>query len=616
MEQLSLQKIKWGKLLALCCVPAFLLPGWWSWPALILVLGLGLIGWRSKSLRTGLEWPLILLLVSVLIGLWASLDLALSLNRAWSLVAGLVTFYTVNTLFNKQQINQAGTVLVGFGLLAGAIGLIGTDWGRGDLLKLPFIYDYLPHLLKSSFGSGASAEQELNPRVIAGAMAMLVPLGWSMTLLSPGNYRWLRILAALFLTFVLLLTQAPTAIGGLLVASLITFIVSKLWRYKWLLALLTTALIGLITLTGANLLTTLARQLPPPDSEPTLRLILRLEMWLRSFDMLADKPFTGIGLNNFPQSINNFYPAYSLGSEAHAHNILLQTAVDGGLPGLLAFGAVLGGVSLTLRKAWQANQDNKAARALLWGIAIGTLSWLFYGVGESITLAHKPALILWAMWGLAAGLARNSQTVSIQKSTNQKIVKALIIVAVLVMSTLLVIVNLDRLKTNLAIIEGQRAILQNDLAKIAESEAKLREAIRLPNTYISAATLDLMARLEERQGNFSLALDYLGREAGRDANFTSEKYIPAEWSIWRKSKPAEANPLIRLYRQWQIRYPENGLAQGKLALAYAKNCDLSGMSNTLKQNSTRSNSSFLNYLQADANLFQRFCRSDLVGFSR
>ncbi|MER3513799.1 MAG: hypothetical protein C4310_04935, partial [Chloroflexota bacterium] len=72
----------------------------------------------------------------------------------------------------------------------------------------------------------------------------------------------------------------------------------------------------------------------------------RLELWSRALEAIADYPFTGIGMGTFDHVIPLRYPYVLLaGAELavpHAHNLFLQVAVDLGLPGLIAFVALLG----------------------------------------------------------------------------------------------------------------------------------------------------------------------------------------------------------------------------------------------------------------------------------
>ena len=75
----------------------------------------------------------------------------------------------------------------------------------------------------------------------------------------------------------------------------------------------------------------------------------RFEVWRWALAGIQDFPFTGCGLGHFRQVVRLLYPlnvdpGYDI---AHAHNIFLQIALDVGLPGLMAYLAMLGIVAVT-----------------------------------------------------------------------------------------------------------------------------------------------------------------------------------------------------------------------------------------------------------------------------
>ncbi len=83
----------------------------------------------------------------------------------------------------------------------------------------------------------------------------------------------------------------------------------------------------------------------------------------------------------------------------HAHNVYLQTAVDLGIAGLMAF------VGLWLIVGWQAAQayrraPNGSARGAIAGLGAGRAAYLIYGLTDAITLGAKPLVLLWVTVGL------------------------------------------------------------------------------------------------------------------------------------------------------------------------------------------------------------------------
>jgi|GEM_PF-1353047 len=579
-DSLLTRLLAWEWAVGLALLPAFWLPGWWSWGALALALafklGRGLLQGRWWQ-PTPLDIPITFLAGGALVGLLVSLDSRLSANRAWSLVGGLVVYYAVTaSLTPKQAIRWALPGLAGVGVLVGLVSLVATDWGRGDLLKIPFVYDYLPHLGFGNLGSGASAEQELNPRVIAGILVLLFPASWLLAA-KKETPRWLWLIAAVFTGGVLFLTQAPTAIGGIVMAAVLVWL---LGRVPWwaVLAGSFAALVG-----GWFLLLWLLEHLNS-TLEPGQRIVFRLEMWLRSLDMLTDRPFSGSGLNNFAVQINTFYPTYSLGPEAHAHNIILQTALDGGILGLIGFLSLLVLVAIGIIRGWGKQPE---ARGIVAAVATGTLGWLFYGVAESITLAHKPAVILWFGWGVVAVLTREAKP-----APQGRKLTPLIILVGLVIGGLGLGLTWDRLQLDLAVMEGQKAVLSGDPTAQNKAATNLQNATA--KTKASPTILDLQARLAVMQSDFPAATTYLKQEIVQDGLDTVNRYITAEWAIWGTRPTSEQNTQIRLYRQWRIRYPNDPLAYARLALA--QGCPSTEARQTLQEGLSQTNSPFLQYL--------------------
>jgi uncharacterized protein YjeT (DUF2065 family) len=89
---------------------------------------------------------------------------------------------------------------------------------------------------------------------------------------------------------------------------------------------------------------------------------------------------------------------------AHAHNIFLQTALDLGLPGLIAYLALLG---LALVVCWRwARWGDRLYRATALGLAAGLVGFHAYGLTDAVALGSKPGVVFWMALGLVAVLER------------------------------------------------------------------------------------------------------------------------------------------------------------------------------------------------------------------
>ena len=85
-------------------------------------------------------------------------------------------------------------------------------------------------------------------------------------------------------------------------------------------------------------------------------------------------------------------PGFDIG---HAHNIFLQTALDLGLPGMLAYVAIWAVTAVLLVQTWRRTPD-RLARALVAGIGAGLVACLVFGITDAIALGAKPSVFFWA----------------------------------------------------------------------------------------------------------------------------------------------------------------------------------------------------------------------------
>jgi putative inorganic carbon (HCO3(-)) transporter len=131
----------------------------------------------------------------------------------------------------------------------------------------------------------------------------------------------------------------------------------------------------------------------------------RTEIWSRALYVVQDFPFTGCGLGAFSKVVPILYPLFRVAPNAdvgHAHNIFLQTAADVGLPGLIAYIAMLMGAGALCWRA--ARGGDGATRSAALGLAGGLVALHTYGLTDAMALGTKPAVVFWIALGLTAGL--------------------------------------------------------------------------------------------------------------------------------------------------------------------------------------------------------------------
>jgi putative inorganic carbon (HCO3(-)) transporter len=383
------------------------------------------------TLRTPMDFPILCLLLMAAISTWASALPDVSLPKLLGIILGVAFFYgVVNSTKSARAVWAWAGLVVILGVGISCLALVGTNWSTRKLLLLGPIYERLPRLVHNVPGS---LHGGFHPNEVGGALALLLPLSLATCLAlwvsNPGiaaglthgmhsgrsqapmrpwarillSRRTLLVVASLCLTLitgVVVLTQSRSAFLGLAVG----LIVLGSARIRWaglLLPLL--VLLGLAlgsALGGQNLLNALLML------DVTGTAAGRFEIWERAVYMIQDFPYTGIGLNSFPQVGDAMYPYFLLGPDAkvpHAHNNLLQVAVDLGIPGLVAY---VGLLSIFCLCAWRVYRRSRShpIRLLTAGLFSGMIAHQVYGLTDAITLGAKPGFMMWIIIGLVAAL--------------------------------------------------------------------------------------------------------------------------------------------------------------------------------------------------------------------
>jgi O-antigen ligase len=412
--------------LILALAPAFIFPAAWT-PWAVLALP---VLWLARWVLAGTPEPgrggrravaklaLLVLGLSIFPALRAATPFGLAAARQalLYLLLGMALFWAL--LQRRPGRIEAG--LWAATLLAMALFLA---------LLLPLAQPHLPPELAplESLATHLPArlQEQVNPNVLGGALALLVPfalalVGKDLTPLPPfplregGNdtpplrgeglgERSVRALALLAGLAALVVTQSRGALlavlGAVCLLAGLDWIVTRRW---WLPALLALA-IGLGLLVGPSV----ARALPPPPPEERLTLAGRLPIWGAALRMIGRAPLAGVGLGNFQAVMARDEPDVlprSPGGATHAHQLLLQVAADLGLVGLAAFTALY---ALSLRAAYRAWRHGEWLGMGVFGALVAAG---LHGLVDAVQWGSKPAFLLWLFMGLALRLEAGQQS--------------------------------------------------------------------------------------------------------------------------------------------------------------------------------------------------------------
>lgn len=266
-------------------------------------------------------------------------------------------------------------------------------------------FSFMPASLYTSFSLVVA--DSVNPNVLAGALILFIPIILAWWLFPLGAGRWfivLRLLAGTALiagVAMLILTQSRGAFVGLFLACMALLVL------RWpRLALPLFALVGMGALFIALRPDTLVALTDAVGDTMTNGLPYRLEIWSRGWFMVQDFMFTGIGMGAFEQVTEMLYPLIiTPPGVPHAHNLLLQIAVDLGVPGLIAWLGILGTVLVACWRAYRS--ADPVLRALGAGLLASQVALLGHGLTDAVTWGMvRSAPLVWLLWGVAvaAGL--------------------------------------------------------------------------------------------------------------------------------------------------------------------------------------------------------------------
>jgi len=329
--------------------------------------------------RTALNGSLLLLLLMVAVSLYATFDIFFSASKVLGVVYGVVVFFAI---VRSAPLSPAIDLFVLAGTGLAALGILGTNW----MAKMPALAKITSHLPAVIRGVPGQSEG-FQPNAIAGALVMFIPLQLALAMTATGWRRVAYGAMSLFTFGIVLLTQSR---GGYLSIG-IAAIAWALWsgRRSRVAAVVVIVAVLAVALPLRHRLSHAAGAGFSSDVEG------RTELWSRAITMIGDFPFTGAGMNTFRKIMPAMYPAFFTPPDfdiAHAHNHLLQAALDLGIPGLIAYLAIWFGAAALLFQAYRRSGSN---RLVIGGMAAGMLAYFLFGTVDTIALGAKVGIFFW-----------------------------------------------------------------------------------------------------------------------------------------------------------------------------------------------------------------------------
>lgn len=360
-----------------------------------LLLACATMAWFGKMLvyrrmdmrRSPFDLPVILFVVLSAASIWNSPDRDFSFYNYYNLMGRYIVLYylVINNVRTAGQVRRlVSTVLFS----AAAVAVYG-------------FYQYF-HGIDTSAFAWVDGEQFpglkvrvfstlKNPNLLAGflvsIMAVAAGLGFN-SRRTVGKMAYLGLVLALGACLVLTYSR-----GAWISVFAVIAVFGLLYNRKifWLLALLPAA----VMMIGHEVfLERLLSIMNPTDTSSTLRLAL----WESTVAMIADKPLLGIGWGAYWM----VYPEYDFfildaGTKIfHAHNMYLHIAAETGIPGLIAFLAILGGHA---RSAFLLARREKGGwtAGFMLGVFAALLAIAVGGFTDYVLYSIQMSMLFWLL---------------------------------------------------------------------------------------------------------------------------------------------------------------------------------------------------------------------------
>jgi putative inorganic carbon (HCO3(-)) transporter len=391
--------------------PALLFPS----PARLLVLTIVPVIWLCARIAGGrlvpatpLNISLYVVLATVAVSLYATFDVRFSLGKVSGVILGTLLFWAIVrwvTTADRLNVGAAVFVLAGAGLAC--LGLLGTSVST-KVPALGLVAARLPLMIRGLPG----AQDGFNANAVSGCLVLFIPLQIALLVTArrePPAGRagtWLLAMQTVLLVVTagtVLLMQSRGAWVGLAVATVAVLC----WhgpRTRVLAALMAAAAIVLVVvLPSERLLNSLVSGSAGGGTGP-----VRQELWLRALYAIHEVPFTGMGMNTFRTIVAIRYPTIlwsTTADVAHAHNNVLQEALDLGIPGLVGYLSIWLVAGALLVIVYRRSGD-RLYRAMAGGLGAGLIAHFMFGMTDAIPLGSKAGVAFWLTLAFACALHR------------------------------------------------------------------------------------------------------------------------------------------------------------------------------------------------------------------
>jgi len=352
--------------------------------------------------RTVIDVAVLILCIQLLISSLGSGKVTVGLPKIAGILYGILVFYALVRLLKTDVLIKAGvSVFMVGGIALASMGLVGMSKSREPFFAkaVNFLLEKIP---RKNWGL-KGAELGLNPNALAGVMMLFVPLcvvlaAWGIKkkygrhLVSRRVDLLLFSVLTLYYGLILFLTQS---IGSWLALVVCLWFVLPSWKAKaaGFVPIVVFVIIIMVLIPGKY------GKAAAKQGQPLLnkKVEARYLFWNEGLEAVGERPFTGIGVNQLRMR-PGFKYEYS-----HAHNQMLHTAAELGIPGLVAYLAILMGSGYMCLEIWR-KAPAGWMKAAAQGLGAGQLAQFVFGLGDAIPLGVKPGIFFWVSLALIASI--------------------------------------------------------------------------------------------------------------------------------------------------------------------------------------------------------------------
>jgi putative inorganic carbon (HCO3(-)) transporter len=421
-------------------------------------------------------------LLTAFVGVWAAYDRAAAWQRFALIALGMAAALAIAWL--GQLGGERSLALIGLGCAFVAVAVTGYlvltyDWQAMQAGKPGFALLYQIGLWIQAHRPNVPIPEDLQLNVAGSALALLTPLGagavawcWQQRRYRPLAV--LGLLAVLLSLGGLLLTMSRGALLGIAVGLMVSSYLA--WRRESSLAQRwgrTADILFLVLCLALALgLAILLSRPTPVDGSATSR----PQLWSWAADLIADYPFTGSGLGSTMMVHTTYLLIIHVGYITHMHNVFLQIGVEQGVPGMVAFLALLLLAIANLATAYR-------RRGNLWlvaGAAVGLSALVVHGMFDAVPYYSRLAPVTFIPLGFALGLTAPPRPEDAPRAVSSRLSPATLVALVaFLMAAWVVVVLFSRpgqaaLQTNLGAVAQTRA----ELSRYTGQEWPIQDALR------------------------------------------------------------------------------------------------------------------------------------------